>query len=187
MALNCKYSWSEMEQLQQNWGNFSKENGGEFKIIQAHSYGNIEDPTLRKFEMSIPFAESQIIFLTTEINPLKVNFLFNTAIFNEFLMYPEDFTDKICKLFGFKEIEIGDNEFDKNFIIKGSDEIFMKKVLFHELKKFLLENYIANFKLENGEKGIILELNLVINEIETENLQILLTLFKECIIKIKGN
>jgi hypothetical protein len=26
MTLQVKYSWSEMEQLQQNWGNFTKEN-----------------------------------------------------------------------------------------------------------------------------------------------------------------
>jgi len=83
--------------------------------------------------MSIPFAESQIIFQTTELKPLKISYIFNAVIFNEFLIYPKYFADIISKLFGFKEIEIGDLVFDKKFIIRGSDEIFKKKILFHKL------------------------------------------------------
>jgi len=181
MTLGYKFSWSDMEILMRNWKKFADENSGEFKIINVHSYANHEDPILKKFELKIPFNNGQILFITTEFKPLKVSYSFNKDISNEFLIYNEDFTDKILKHFGFKEIEIGDPSFDNKFIIKGSNELFMRKILSFELKEFLKENDIANFKLEKNENGSVLELNIAINELEVLNLKKILERFKVCI------
>jgi hypothetical protein len=186
MSLGYKFSWTEMDLLSQNWNDFAKKHDGEFKVINVRSAANFSDPTLRKFLLEIPYLDGQITFLTTETKPLKVSYSFPKTLTHEFLIYNEDFTDKILKHFGLQEIEIGDPVFDKNFIIKGNNEIFMRKILSTELKAFLLENSIANFKLEKVEEGSSLELNIAINELEVSNLTKILERFKDCISMITG-
>jgi len=180
-----KFSWNEIDILSQRWKQLADENKGEFKVIKVNEFGHVNDSTIRKFRLTIPFLNGKIILLTTEFKPLKVSYSFNTVNFNEFLIYPEDFTDRIGKLFGLKEIEIGDNEFDRNFIIKCDNDEFIKKLLTKELKRFMLENDISNFKLEKIEHDSILEMNIAINELDTHKVMEVLKAFKEFINRIQ--
>jgi hypothetical protein len=131
--------------------------------------------------LKIPFENGQITFLTTEIKPLKVSYSFNRIIPNEFLIYNEDYFDKILKHFGLNELEIGDPDFDNKFIIKGNNEFLLRKILTKEWKTFLQSNYLANFKLEKVEVCSVLELNISINELEVSNLAKIAELFKDII------
>ena len=179
MPISSKFSWSEIAVLEKNWRNFAEENFGEYKTINVSSYTN--ESGLFKFEMKIPFSNGQISFLTTEFKPLKISYLFDKFNPNEFIIYPEDFTDRIGKLFGLKEIETGDTEFDRKFIIKSNNEIFLRAILSFEIKKFLTDNFIANFKLEKTDSSSTLEMNAAINELEMTSIKNILKLFKECI------
>lgn len=51
----------------------------------------------------------------------------------------EDAFSKVGKLLGGQDIEVGDEAFDKKFIVKGNDDHFIRKVLNHSLKRLLLE------------------------------------------------
>ena len=185
MTFGYKFSWSDMEILKKTWESIAKSNNGTFKIKNVRSFANTNDPTLRKFELTIPFAGSNIVLLSTELKPLKLSYKFKNELFLEFLIYPEDFTDKIGKLFGLKEIEIGDPEFDPKFIIKGNNTGSIKKLMTLELREFLLKNYISNFKMENLEGFSTLEMNISVKELEFEAMQNVIQTFKDCITIIK--
>jgi len=183
MTQGYKFSWAELEILKQNWKKFADENRGEFRLKTVDSF-NISSQT---FKLTIPFLDNKITFYSTEFKPLKISYSFDSVNFNEFLIYPEDLTDKIGKLFGIKEIEIGDSTFDRNFIIRGNNESFIKKLLNEEMKRFLMENSISNFKLEKTEHETTLELNVAINELEIEKMKEALSVFKNSVTIIKTN
>ena len=181
MTFGYKFSWSDMEILKQTWETIAKRNNGTFKIKNVRSFANTNDPTLRYFELTIPFADNNIVLLSTELKPLKVSCKFKSELFLEFLIYPEDYTDKISKLFGLKEIEIGDPKFDPKFIIKGNNAGSIKKLLTLELREFLIKNYISNFKMEKSEGISTLEMNISVKELEFEVMQNVIQTFKDCI------
>jgi len=106
---NCKYSWTEIDTLRNIWKTFADKNAGEFKIF-------VTKTNLRRFEILFPFSDNQIKFITTEFKPLKIYYTFKKSLIDEFLIYYEDFTDKIMKFFGSKKFLIDDLTFDKKFI-----------------------------------------------------------------------
>ena len=170
-----------MKILSMNWKTFAEKNLGKAETIGVGSFGNWSDPILRKFRLRIPFSKGEIVFNTSEFKPLKITYQFSKDTDLEFLIYPEDFTDKIIKLFGCNEIEIDDDEFDEHFFIKSKHEIFIRKLLTPQKRKFLLNNYISNFKIQKTNKVDILELTIVINELELSEMELVLNFMKECI------
>ena len=187
MKQGYKYTWTEMEILKQNWLKLAKEFNGTYKTIHSESFGNFDDPILNKFDLRIPHESGEIFLLTTEFKPLKVSFSFPSKLNTDFLIYPEDFTDKIGKFFGLKEIEIDDYRFDSKYLIKGSNEKLIKLILTKPLKEYLLNNHVSNFKLQTEKQESVLELNIVINELKYDEMNKLIELFKETIELIKSN
>ncbi len=58
----------------------------------------------------------------------------------KFSISREGFFNKIGKFFGGEDIQLNDEEFDKKFLIKGSEEIFVKRLLDNNIKRILVEN-----------------------------------------------
>jgi len=181
MKSGYKYSWTEMKILSQNWKKFAEVNGGKSHTKNVKSFGNFDDPKLRKFELRIPHNKGEIVFNTDEFRPLKISFEFKKITKDEFLIYPEDFTDKIGKFFGIKEFEIGDDKFDPKFMIRGNNKELIIRILNDRIKKYLLNNYISNFKLFSQNSKSIIELNIVINELDYNEMQDILDVFKELV------
>jgi len=180
MKLGYKFSWSEIDLLMENWQKLAEENQGKSKTIV------IGDGTYRRFELKIPFSDGEIEFITDECKPLKVKYSFKKRLGFEFLIYPEDFMDRISKLFGNKEIITGDKLFDDKYFIKGNDELLVKSILTPSLRNYLLENSVSNFKLEKIDDFEVLELNIMINELEYSSMNRVLGLFKETIYIIQA-
>jgi len=180
---NYKFSRSEIELLKQVWNALADNHSGKFRSIRVESYKKTADP-IRRFELIIPFETREILFLTSERKPLKVKFEFSKDIENEFLIYPEDYTDKIAKLFGLKEFETGIRNFDKRFFIKTNDKALIMNILTEEFRNYLLNNHIANFKLETIDEKSVLEFNLLINELDISEMEKLLMIFKKCVTNI---
>jgi hypothetical protein len=181
MKQGYKYTHTEIRLLHENWKKFAKDNIGKSKTIKVLSWANKSDLWLRKFKLEIPFLNGQIIFSTNEFKPLKITFEFHNQLPHKFLMYPEDYTDRIGKYFGLKEIEVNDIDFDSNFFIKADEFEFINTLLSPELKTYLTSNYVANFKLDEKNDLSFLELNIVINELEYSEMDELLVLIKKVI------
>lgn len=178
MKLGAKYSWTEISVLNNNWQKLALDNGGKSKTI------SVGGGVYERFELKIPFSESVIEISTDEYKPLKIKYSFKKPLDLEFLIYPEDFMDQISKLFGNKEIVIGDELFDHKYFIKGNQELRIKKMLNSNFRAYLLENFVSNFKLEKIDHVNVLELNLTINELDYSSMSRLMNLFMECIIAI---
>ena len=169
-----KYSWTEAEHLKKIWHQISMDHAGCFKALRSIK-GNLS------YRLEIPFSNSKIILTTDEYKPLKLVYSFGKKIDSNFLIYPEDYTDRIGKLFGLKEFEIGIRKFDDKFFIRGNDKSILEKILSINTRNFLLENYISNFKLETSENKTYIELNIVINELDNVEMNNYIEVFKECI------
>ena len=68
-------------------------------------------------------------------------------------LYKEGFFSKIGKAFGGQDIQIGDEDFDKSYIIKSNDELFAKRVYNPRTRQLLLRKMprmTGQFVLENG-------------------------------------
>jgi len=71
-----------------------------------------------------------------------------------FEIYREGFIQKIEKLFGIQDIEIGYPDFDKGFIIKSNNGFKIKKILSNkEIRDFLQSLKDVNIKISD-QKGI---------------------------------
>ncbi|MBN2745410.1 MAG: hypothetical protein JXR34_01675, partial [Bacteroidales bacterium] len=136
----------------QDWRDFAKKHNGSVKVTKTpfSPLGGGMSVWLRVF-LSIPHYNSNIVFFTGEAAEIKVYYDFKKDIGLNFLIYKEDYLDKIGKHFHLiNEIQINDFEFDKHFFIQSNNESFVKEVLCDSIKEFLLKNnkYVANFKLE---------------------------------------
>ncbi len=178
---NYKYTWTQIEELGIKWKLIAEEHNGMSRVIKVQSFANTSDPFLRKFELKIPFKESEILFITTEHKPLKISYIFKDNLNVEFLLYPEDFTDKISKFFGLKELEIGNNEFDNRFIIKCKEKELINQIFSKEIRKYFINSQISNFKLFTEKEISVLELNILINELNKEQMNQVLNVMKNII------
>ncbi len=180
--MSYKYSWTEIEVLKQNWKNIAVEFNGSFKTIKNQSF-DTADPYIRSFDLKIPFIEGKICINTSEFRPLKLCYNFSEKIPGEFIIYPEDFMDKIAKFLGAKELETGNKEFDNKFFIKGNDKKLIESILTKKHQEYLINNQIINLKLEKNKNHTKLELNIVINELEYSNMKSAIDLFRNVLLQ----
>ena len=111
------------------------------------------------FVINLPYKNGEIHFQISEASPIKIDYEFSKNLNLEFLIYHEDWMDKIGKLFGQKEYEIGIKEFDEKFIIKGSNKRFDSRIFDKRTREFLLKNdSLSNCKLETNIDKSKLEL-----------------------------
>lgn len=176
MKQGYKYSWDQIENLKNIWKRLSVDHNGKFRSIKVDKEGS-----LRRFELEIPYSSGKIILKTDEFKPLKIKYIFKKNYSEHFIIYPEDFTDKIGKIFGLKEFEIGIKTFDNKFILKGNSKYLISNILTSAMRKFLINNYISNFKLENVKNKTYLELNIVLNELDKSEMNDCINIFKKCI------
>ena len=176
MKEGYKFTWSEIEMLKINWNQLSLKNNGKFKSIKSFKHS-----ITRRFELEIPYSSGKIILKTDEFKPLKIKYKFKKKYSEHFIIYPEDITDKIEKIFGLKEFEIGIKTFDNKFILKGNSKDLIFDILTLTMRKYLLNHYISNFKLENVKNKTYLELNIVLNELDNSEMNDCINIFKKCI------
>jgi hypothetical protein len=153
---------------------------------------SIIDRTYMQFEMvymHIPYKYSHIIFSSGESDQIRIKYDFNLNSDFQFLIYQEDYMDKIGKFFDWvKEITINDPKFDQKFMIQTSNPEKMIRFLDTTVKSYLLSRYgtLANFKLETMHNSMVLTLNAPFDERNTEMMEKTIQFIKYAIDKI-GN
>ena len=150
--------------LYDNYKEIAKKHKGICKLRKtALGIGGMN--TWRIFDINIPYRKGEINFLISEASPTKISYSFNIDLHLEFLIYREDWMDKIGKIFGLKEYEIGIKEFDEKFIIQGSNKRFILSIFDKQIREFILTNSsFSNLKLEQKVNKSELVLNAPFNE-----------------------
>ena len=134
--------------------------------------------------MTIPYRDSNIVFKTSEASSVKIFYDFQKDLQLNFLIYPEDYMDKIGKIFNLKkEIKVNDAQFDKQFFIQSDNEQLVESLLCEEIKSFLIENLarIANYKLDLKEDSSVLEYNAPFDESNIPLMEQILSFMKKTV------
>jgi hypothetical protein len=137
----------------------------------------------------IPYKYSEILITSGESDSIKINFDFNINNGFQFLIYQEDYMDKIGKLFDWvEEITINDPQFDQKFMIQTNNPEKMIRFLDEPVKLYLLSRFgfLANFKLETIDNTMVLSLNAPFDERNSEMMEKTIQFFKYSIDKIVG-
>ncbi len=86
-----------------------------------------------------------------------------------FVMYPEDFLNRIGKLFGLQDIKLGYKEFDDNVIVKTNNKEKLKAILGDFEVRSVMETLSGySFKLDDHEDNSNHYLDLTIQRAVTD-------------------
>jgi hypothetical protein len=140
--------------LEEIWQQFNQD----YISNDLHDYSTtiqVEDKSISLTTVSSPGGSEEGGYDTTTISaaiPADVNF--------RFAIQPEDFLNKIGKLFGMQDIKTGYAEFDDNVIVKTNDADTFKRIFGNNEIRQLFQSLSGySFKTTHTEKeGDMLEL-----------------------------
>ncbi len=162
----------KMKLIVKNWQLISDKYNGNFRNILSTSPAIINpiETEIRRFEMTIPYGDAVMIFRTSENHHFKVEIKFQNKLDFEVQIYPEDFVEKISKLFGMKEIEIGNSEFDGKYIIKSNKPEIVLELLDSTIQKYMIRFKLYSFQLSSDDSSTLIILPFIreqeFNELE---------------------
>lgn len=123
---------------------------GELKIKYTVS------KVLYTLNLEIPYKNHNVVLIETDTKPLKFNVELDLNRSFEFNLSWEDYTEKVMKIFGKQDIDVGDERFDEKYLIQSNEtELFKRFFKSRKLKESILKNniYIVSFELLKN-KGI---------------------------------
>ncbi len=151
--------------------NFAKERNGTLKVKKtASGIGGMN--SWRVTILNLPYKNGEIHFIISQVSPMKIHYIFNSNLKLYFLIYNEDWMDKIGKLLGLKEHQIGITNFDNKYIIKGTNKTFVSQILDKPIREFILKNDgFSNLIFDSKANNSKLELNAPFNESNTTKMK----------------
>ena len=135
------------------WEDLAKEFNGTFKIKQTVA------KDLDRLILQIPYKQYLIEFTESDAHPLKINCKLDANHKFEFSISYKDTIDKLLTLFGQQDIPVGDEIFDKKYLIQGKDSDLIKTILAKgEIKNILLSNNVFSYNgnYEKKDDSILL-------------------------------
>ena len=140
------------------WLDLANENKGTFRIKHTVSK-DIESLILK-----IPYKQYIIEFTESDTRPLKINCKLKANSKFEFFVSYEDNIEKLLKLFGQQDIQVGDKTFDDKYLIQGGNSDLIKKLLMKsEIKRILLSNNVFSFNCNYDKKDETIKLSSLVS------------------------
>ena len=145
---------------------------GKFTIKQTIS------KDINSFQLEIPYKNHILVLTETDTKPLKFETEFKLNQEFRFNISWEDGLERILKLFGKQDIEIGDKEFDKKYLIQSNDPELVSKLLTSEqIKQAMLKHNIYLLNLEYSRKNKSHKL-MTVKDRNTQKIDIMIELIK---------
>ncbi len=113
---------------------------------------------LMQLGIIIPYKKWNIELTESDTRPLMFMIEFASTIDFKFVIGWEDLVEKVLKKRGKREIEIGQVEFDKHYMIESNDSEFVKKVFIKEVRDTFLKfniYFISCIKDKSSEEYCI--------------------------------
>ena len=154
------------------WKKIAELYDGTFKIKQTIS------KDINSFRLEIPYKDHLLVLTETDTKPLKfeTNIKLNREF--EFNISLEDSMDRILKLFGKQDIQIGDEEFDKTYLIQSNNPEFITTLLrFGQIKRAILKHHIYLLSLEYSKKSKCHKL-MTVKDRNTKKMEVLIELLE---------
>lgn len=138
--------------------------------------------------ISIPFHSGNLSIVFSEVSPTQTYYEFSKDVNLQFLIYNEDWLERFTKLFGSKEFEIGDKEFDNRYYIKGSDKPRLLKIFDKQVREFMLNNQnLANISLGLNDEKSILRIKAPFNESDVPQCERMIDFVKHLVSNIHAS
>ena len=192
-----RFSLDELNLVISNWEKIADESGGKFKLIatkndnrnlfyQAINPNNIDhiETVSYSLEVRIPFLGKNILITTSEYVTTKFSFETPKNDFS-FSIINEDYIDKIGKLFGSRETQIEQPNFDKKFLLNTNESNKLKDFLDFKIRTWLENLSIAYFDLNTTKSRDSMTLFFVFDEFSIEKIREQIEMFKYCITRLK--
>jgi hypothetical protein len=192
-----RFSLDELNLVISNWEKIADESGGKFKLIatkndnrnlfyQVINPNNIDhiETVSYSVEVRIPFLGKNILITTSEYVTTKFSFETPKNDFS-FSIINEDYIDKIGKLFGSKETQIEQPDFDKKFLLNTNESNKLKDFLDFKIRTWLENLSIAYFDLNTIKSRDSMTLFFVFDEFSIEKIRKQIEMFKYCITRLK--
>lgn len=153
MFITRTHGFIDISKKRYFWKELSDELDGIFKIKQTVSRD------LERLVLHIPYKHYMIEFSESDTHPLKVECMLHANREFEFMISYEDTLEKLLKLFGQQDIEVGDKVFDEKYLIKERKTNFISQVLSdNRIKTILLKNNVFSLVCNYQKKDNMLHL-----------------------------
>ncbi|MFC2097248.1 hypothetical protein ACFLSI_02820 [Bacteroidota bacterium] len=128
--------------------------------------------------LKIPYKKVQIELIETDTKPLKFYFDINFLSKFEFNISWEDTIEKILKIFGRQDIIVGEEKFDRKYLIQSNNEDILKNIFADSnLKRLIIKHNIYLINCSYNKTKEKHEISTVINR-TTDKMEILVELIK---------
>jgi len=128
------------------WKEIAKKLKGEFKIKQTISRD------ISTLILEIPYKNQMVVLTESDTRPLKSKIDMNLTDPFEFSISWEGGVEKIMKIFGSQDIQIGNQEFDKKYLIQSNNSQRTTAIL-RDLKDLILKLNIYIINLHHEKSG----------------------------------
>jgi hypothetical protein len=127
------------------WKEIAKKLNGEFKIKQTISRD------ISTLILEIPYKNQMVVFTESDTRPLRSEITMDLKTKFELSISWEGSVEKIMKIFGSQDIQIGNQAFDKKYLVQSNNSSQTISVL-RDLKDLILKLniYIINLHYEKS-------------------------------------
>lgn len=115
LLVNQTRGYLDISSKRELWQDISSEFNGKFSI--GHNSGN----ELELLKITIPYQNLEIKLTESDTKPLKVGISFKSRTNYELIIGYEDFFEKLLKLLGKRDVEIGYEQFDEKYLVQSND------------------------------------------------------------------
>jgi hypothetical protein len=158
MFITRTHGFIDISKKRHFWQELANELNGTFRTKHTVS---------KEFErliLQIPYKQYSIEFEESDTQPLKINCKLGANQKFEFSISYEDSIEKLLKLFGRQDIQVGDEVFDKKYLIQGTDVSSITDLLTKsEIKEILLVNNVFSYNCIYNERNSMLQLSSLVS------------------------
>ena len=198
---NSRFTREELNKVIENWESVAQFNIGtcELKktaidlrgigsqIINSENIDHI-GYFLYRIEIKIPHQGKNIEIVTGESKTPKFEVNIGNSDYS-FSICAEDYFEKFFKLFGTKELQVGDFEFDKKYLLETNDKSRLKDFLDQKTIDWLKSVSLCYFDFNSPKAKEKLAIYFTINEFDEKEIRRNIEMFKYCIDRLntQGN
>lgn len=141
------HGFIDISKKREFWQELATELGGTVTTKQTIS------KDLERLSLQIPYKQNLVEFTESNTHPLKISCKLGASRKFEFSISYEDTVEKLLKLFGQQDIQIGDEVFDKKYLIQGKDAGLVTDLLANgKIKAILLSNNVFSYSCSYNER-----------------------------------
>ena len=158
MFLTSRQGFIEISEKRHFWRDLADELNGTLIVEQTIS------KEVESLMLQIPYKRYNVRFTESNTQPLKISCKLEVNQLFEFSVSYEDSMEKLLKLFGHQDIQVGDTLFDKKYLIQGTDDELITYLFADgETKAILLSNNVFSYTCSYDKTDRTIQLSSLVS------------------------